>query len=345
MPTAALVSYRLGGADGVSVEAAKWTWALSQLGFAVYTVGGAGPVDHLVPGLGLEATEPPRQADLEPALTKADLVIATNICSLPLNPAAGHAVAAACRGRPSVMHHHDLPWQRPQFRRYPAPPDDPSWRHVTINDLSRRELAERGIKAAVIHNTFDPEPRHGRGDALRQELGVEPGAKLLLQPTRGLYRKNVPGGITLAERLDATYWLLGPAEDGYGPQLKRIVAQARCPVIHRWGHLAGTTFALADAYAASDLVVLPSIWEGFGNPAIESAMHRLPLAIGPYPVARELAAYGFRWFPLQRAADVAGWLRAPDLGLLPHNLDVARRHFSLHDLPHRLARLVDGLMG
>jgi hypothetical protein len=34
-PTAVQLSYRLGGADGVAVEARKWEWALRELGFEV----------------------------------------------------------------------------------------------------------------------------------------------------------------------------------------------------------------------------------------------------------------------------------------------------------------------
>ena len=38
--TAVLLSYRLGGQDGVSVEARKWQWALGALGFGVRRVAG-----------------------------------------------------------------------------------------------------------------------------------------------------------------------------------------------------------------------------------------------------------------------------------------------------------------
>lgn len=47
----AVVPFRLGVADGVSVAAAQWVSALRELGCRVRTVAGAGDVDALVPGL------------------------------------------------------------------------------------------------------------------------------------------------------------------------------------------------------------------------------------------------------------------------------------------------------
>jgi len=342
MLSAAIVSFRLGGADGVSVESAKWQRALESLGFSVYTVAGEGPVDHLVPGLAIEAHRPATATELSMALAGADLVVAENLCSLPLNPAAGALVARCCGGRPTVLHHHDLPWQRPHLAHHPPPPDDPAWRHVTINELSRRELAERGIRAVTVYNSFDPDVPDGDRDGTRRALGIAEGERLVLQPTRALPRKNVGGGLAVAEALGATYWLLGPAEDGYGPELGRLFASALVPVRHGPGE-GGVGADVLDAYAACDVVALPSTWEGFGNPAVESAVHRRPLAIGPYPVAAELAAFGFRWFTLDDLGPLDAWLDHPDPALLEANLAVARRHFDVADLPQRLAAVLKGL--
>ena len=336
-PTVALVSFRFGATDGVSVETRKWAGILRRLGFRTLTVAAEG-ADRLVPGLGIADHEPPDPAALDAALADADLVVVENLCSLPLNPAAGRAVAACLRGRPAILHHHDLPWQRPHLAAITDfPPDDPAWRHVTINDISRRQLAERGVAAVTIPNGFDTDsPPGGDRERTRARLGLAPGDRLLVHPTRAIPRKNVAGAIELAEGLDATYWLLGPAEDGYRPELDRLLAAASVPVVH--GNPDG--ISLADAYAAADAVALPSTWEGFGNATIEAAVHRRPLAIGAYPVAREIAAFGFRWFPADDPKPLRAFLDDPDPGLHDANLAIARRHFSLAAVEARLRRLL-----
>jgi glycosyltransferase involved in cell wall biosynthesis len=338
----------------VAVETAKWQWALARLGFTTFTVAGDGPVDHLLPGLAIGADEPPAGREVDTVLAPADLVVVENLCSLPLNPGAADVVASTLAGRPAVLHHHDLPWQRIPYAHHPPPPTDPRWSQVTINELSRRQLGNRGVAATTVYNAFDipaadpdgsasgtddPDRESVTRERVRRHLGVDPDECLVLQPTRAIPRKNVAGGVALATRLGATFWLLGPAEDGYGDELDAVLASAGYPVV--WGIPEdGDPVSVTDAYRACDVVALPSTWEGFGNPTVESAVHRRPLAIGPYPVATELAAFGFDWFGLEEADRLAAWLADPDPQLLHRNRAVAAAHFSLRDLPERIAAIL-----
>ena len=332
-----MLSFRLGAPDGVSVEAGKWAWALARLGFDLRTVAGEGEVDVLLPGLAIEAPEAPTHAEVTDALDGADVVIVENLCSLPLNPAASDVVAEVLRGRRAVLRHHDLPWQRERFTSCPPPPDDPAWLHVTINDLSRGQLAERGIRATTVRNAFDPDPPSGDRRGTRAALHLDRDHLLVVQPTRAIARKGVDVAVALSEAIGAAYWLVGPTEEGFGPELQSILERSRVRVMR--GLPAGRH--VADAYAAADVVAFPSAWEGFGNPVIESAVYRKPLALRRYPVALELEEYGFRWFDAEDPDGLRRWLAAPDASLLDDNRALARRHFSLHDLPAKLGDLFE----
>jgi glycosyltransferase involved in cell wall biosynthesis len=282
---------------------------------------------------------PPPRGLLAAALADVDVVVVDNVCSLPMNRAVGEAVAECLAGRPAVLRHHDLPWEREQYSDVTSwPPDDPAWRHVTINDLARRSLAQRrGIAATTVYHGFDERPCPWRRAEVRARLDV-PAGPLVLQPTRAIPRKNVGVGLALARSLGGTYWLTGPAEDGFADPLERMLRTAGVAV--RRGLPAGTS--MAAAYAACDVVVLPSSWEGFGLPLVESALHRRPLVVGDFPVAQELASLGFRWFSPTDLDALRSWLADPDPALLDHNEALARRHFGMGALVRRLDLLLSG---
>lgn len=331
-----IVSFRLGGTDGVSIEVAKWTAALKKVGHDVTHVAGEGDADILIPGLRAGASEVANLADLQQAFEHADLVIVENLASLPLNVSARNVLYQALNDRRSLFHHHDLAWQRPHLAHLDGPRDNDGWHHVTINELSRRQLAERGIVATTIMNTFDCDPPLGDRSATRRKLAV--GDRLLiLVPTRAIPRKNIDGALGLAESLNAVLWLLGPAEDGYGPQLEELLASSN--VASRRGLPHGVS--IHDAYAACDLVAMPSTWEGFGNPVIESVTHLRPLAAYPYPVLKEIEAFGFNFFDLDDVVSITQFLHSPNNELFKQNLETARLHFNIADLPGRLADLLE----
>jgi glycosyltransferase involved in cell wall biosynthesis len=336
---AAIVSYRLGGADGVSVTAGQWARALRTLGMRVRTVAGGGRADVLVRGLALESGRPPSHRELARALDDADLVVADNICSLPMNRAVGEALADHLRGRPAVLRHHDLPWERPRYAHLTSwPPDDPAWWHVTINELARHSLAaRRGIAATTIYHGFAERPCPEQRAAVRRQL-KQSDVPLVLQPTRAIARKGVDVGLALTAALEGTYWLTGPAEDGYQSELDALLAHAGVP--YRRGLPFGVR--MPGAYAACDVVALPSSWEGFGLPLVEAALHRRPVAVGMFPVARELARFGFRWFDAHDPGPLREYLADPDPALADHNEAVARAHFGMDALARRLELLLSG---
>jgi mannosylglucosylglycerate synthase len=337
---AAIVSYRLGMADGVSVTAGQWVRALRRLGMRVRTVAGDGRPDVLVRSLALDARRPPSRAELAAALDDVDLVVADNICSLPMNRAVGEALAEHLRGRPAVLRHHDLPWERAQYAHLTSwPADDPAWWHVTINELARRALWERrGIAATTIYHGFAERSCPEQRDAVRRRMrvGDEP---LVLQPTRAIARKGIDVGLALAAAVGGTYWLTGPAEDGYQAELDGLLRAGGAPYRRRLPF----GVQMPGAYAACDAVALPSSWEGFGLPLIEAALHRRPIAVGEFPVARELATFGFRWFDAAEPVPLKAFLADPDPGLLDHNEAVARTHFGIDALARRLEMMLDGV--
>ena len=351
-PMVVQLSYRLGGADGVAVESSKWEWALREVGFDVRRVAGEledglRPDDIRLPFLAIDPVPGarPEPDALGAALAGAALVIVENLCSLPINPDAASLTAevlAQHRG-PVVFHHHDLPWQRAGlFSPEGIPPRRTNSLHVTINDHSRAQLENRGFEAITVRNAFELDPRPGDREGTRATFGFAPDELVLLQPTRAIPRKNVPAAIEFAHALAqleprrVRLWITGPAEDGYDDVFARLIDESPVPV------KVGRSTSVADAYAAADLVLFPSTWEGFGNPVIESIAQRRPIAVGNYPALDELRAFGVELLSIDDPAGVQSWLREPDPDVLERNVERVRPHCSLADLPARLRDAFDG---
>jgi glycosyltransferase involved in cell wall biosynthesis len=352
-PQAATISFRLGGRDGVSVEARKWDSALHELGFETRRIAGeiedgGRPDDVTLPGLAITASHAPAAGDIDfdalrAAVADSELLVVDNICSLPLNIDASRVVARIAAEHPGcvVFRHHDLPWQRRNLLHLetefpPREPDDAL--HITVNLRSRRELEARGYRNAVtVHNYFDFDAPPGERAATRRAFGFTDDELVVFQPARAIERKNVPGGLRFTTRLSALgldlaphYWLSGPAEDRYDQTLERIVERATIPFT------VGRAESAADGYAASDVIVFPSTWEGFGNPTIESIIARRPCAVFPYPVLAEILAAGVRLFTTERPEAVAKFLREPESAraqTFDVNLRRARLSFDIAELP------------
>ena len=372
---ASIVSFRLGGPDGVSVQAATWGRALERLGYSLRRVAGEladgpRPGDVVVAGLAVAAEAPPgpggqRPAaprgptaeELRAALAGSAVVVVENVLSLPLHLEAARVLTAVLATLPAatrvLLHHHDFAWQRPETAQVTElPPRLARAVHVTINDFSRRELAERGIEAVTVRNAFDLDAPQGLRTETREALGLRPDDVLVLQPTRAIARKNIPAALRLAEGLaprlgrPVHYWLPGPAEDGYAASLAEVLAETPLPVLRdRPGSLRleprGEPATMGDAYAACDLVAFPSTGgEGFGQPVIESVWADRPLAVLRYPALDEILALGFSFLPADDPDAVAEALLHPDASTAARNRELARSHFSMDALERSLDALL-----
>jgi mannosylglucosylglycerate synthase len=336
MASLALLSFRLTGVDGVSIEAAKWVSAFEALGHEVRLVAGSGDERVTkIPGLDLGDPTGVDEHALVDALHDVDVVIVDNLLSLPINRSASEAVARALRGRPAIIRHHDLATDRPDTDSWWPPPTDEAWRHVAISPPVAEALGDVGISATLVWNHFDLTPPLFSRHKARDHFDIDLSTTVFLQPTRAIPRKNIPQAIAIAQWCHATYWLTGPAEDGYQSELDQILADARIPI--RRGI---DPDPISMAYAACDVVLLPSTREGFGNPIVESIAQDRPLVLGHFPVAQCLRDLGFRFLDAHNPEQVAAWLARPDSSMFEANRALAAPLFDITALPEKLAAVL-----
>ncbi len=301
-----------------------------------------------------------------------DLVIAENVFALPLNMP---FTVVLCRyledrGIPCIAVHHDFYWQDPALTaglyedllasHFPA--SLPNMGHVTINMQSREELYRRtGIAATCIHNCFDFESPRQPDDfnaGLRPSLGIDDDEIMFLQPTRAIERKGIGLSLQFVEDYTAACGkparlvVTGPCEQGYEDEFSRICRNSGAGVLHVPNWLgsarnhpgAGSQYDVRDAYAVSNMVTFPSRREGFGNPVLESVVHRKMLLVADYPVLEELREYGFQFLSLDdRAVERAVKLMEyPSLmeEMTDRNFEIGRKHFSLQTLREELTELM-----
>lgn len=332
-----VVAREVGLHDGVSREIEKWKTALEVAGACVDTAAVFGGPTHDLNLL------------MEPSATAYkhwvriagpyDIVLVENLLTLPLGLPGVHQLAESLSDKRTLIHHHDIPWDRGV-----EPPCDlrhSDWRHVVNSRRALRAFATHGIDSIVIPNLFVSRKPTLDRKSVRRAIGVHYSELLALHPTRAIARKDVPTAIRIAEQLGATYWLPGPAEDDYGRTLDTIIAQAGVRVIRGLPH----TIDMREAYEAADVVLYPSILEGFGNPIIESALYRRPLIGAEFPIAAEFRELGLVWFGKKEIEDLRLHLRTPDEKLLTRNQTLAFNHFTGEAVVQQMLDVIWGLLG
>jgi len=349
-----IVSHRLGGHDGVSVEAAKWHVAFTSLGWGVTRAAGAfvdtvGSTDVEVAGLWARYPgTPPPAADvalISNLCRTHDLLVLDNVGSLPTAPAAAieFETAALTTSTPTIVRHHDPAWQTPRFTAPDArvfPLHHPGMMHVTINTRTAGEFLCRypdlGAAGAIttVYNSIELQSvQAGEREATRQRMNIGRDDVLIGHPARNIARKNIPAALRLAAELHRRlrrpihYWLTDPGGDVGEPPAGVTV--------HR-----GWVGVAADLYAAADLIALPSDWEGFGLPVIEAAAALRPTATHNYPVLAELHRLGLRTLDHTDPDAIAALLS--DTAAY-QDLTTANRHairgFDINGLPALVAEI------
>lgn len=297
---------------------------------------------------------------------EADAVMTQNALAIPLQLPLGLAITRVVdeRSMPTVAHGHDFAWERDRFHpngvadvlKAAFPPPGPEYGHVVINSFQQEELVRRiGRESVLLPNVMDfetgPEPTDA--PAFRTHAGLNPKDVLLVQPTRIIPRKNVEASIALAARLgDVRLVITHPEQDEggtYWPQVQRRAEEFNVDLrLVPVGGLGGPS--LGDAYAAADLILYPTLIEGFGNALVEAMFYRRPVLVNRYPVyERDIEPTGVQAIEMdgdltrEVVARVEAWLADPSLWeeAVETNYQVGLRHFSYGVVRNRILPLFE----
>jgi len=150
-----------------------------------------------------------------------DFLIPQNVWSVAASPPVAIALARVMRDLqlPALAHNHDFYWERTggvaltcatavELADKYLPPRDPLARHVVINSLAQRELAERkGIQATVVPNVFDFDAPPWQPDEYNQDfrarIGLRENDVFILQATRIVQRKGIELAVDFVKALDS----------------------------------------------------------------------------------------------------------------------------------------------
>ncbi len=169
---------------------------------------------------------------------------------------------------------------------------------VTISDTTRERLMgiDRDLAAVTIHNWTGDEFRYRDRQEARASLGLPADRHLILSVGLDIPRKNTDLLPRLARELGPRFAVVRIGES-------RRIAPSFPP-----GALIAVPEVPLDRYPlyfnAADLLVYPSLDEGFGRPLIEAVNSGTPLLASDIPIFREVLRGGEHLVPVH---DLARW--------------------------------------
>jgi glycosyltransferase involved in cell wall biosynthesis len=309
-----------------------------------------------------------------------DLLVVENALTIPVHIPLGLALAEVIAETeiPTIAHHHDFYWERDRYSinavndylQMAFPPNLPSIKHVVINSQAQEQLALRtGISSVVIPNALDfenPPLVNRRGsEAFRESMDLEPGDKIILQPTRIIQRKGIEQAIEFVKALqDPSYKLVISHEAGdegfeYAEWLKvyareqqvdlRMVTTKVASPFNSNGNCQAN-YSLWDIYPHADFITFPSLNEGFGNAFLEAIYFKKPLLVNRYSTfISDIEPKGFDLvvmdgFLSKETVHEAKKILDSTLlrqQMVNRNYEVASRHYSYAVLRNRFSAIMN----
>ena len=176
-------------------------------------------------------------------------------------------------------------------------------RVITVSDLCRREIIERyavpEAKVVRIYNAAGPAARTIAPEVARIEvaaLGIDPSQPYVLavgnlQPRKNLVRLIDAFRMLIRDNIEVNLVLVGP--EHFRSELVTAAASDLAGRVHFTDYVSHGQ--LASLYACARVFAFPSLYEGFGIPALEAMAHGTPVACaraGALPeVCGDAAAY------------------------------------------------------
>jgi glycosyltransferase involved in cell wall biosynthesis len=208
-------------------------------------------------------------------------------------------------------------------------------RVIALSDHVARFVARHGhVRHAAITRIYygvDAEAlaaSRSRGE-VRAELGLDESTRVLVCVGRLAPQKDHPTLLRALALLPPDVELLVVGGDPFGDGRERLQALAQELGVTDRAHFLGIRHDVPDLLGASDLFVLPSLWEGLGLVFLEAMAVRLPIVASNVSAIPEVVQDG-----------VSGWLVVPGN---PQALADAVKEACAHDAD-RLARGLAGHM-
>ncbi len=180
------------------------------------------------------------------------------------------------------------------------------WCHQVIAvSASTREflVAREGIpreKVAVVYNSVDLKrffpPRGGERQAGRRRFGLPLEAPVVLGVGRLHPQKNFPGFLAVAQALHRRLPQVHFAIAGDGPERQALLTQIRRLGLADRVHLLGFVSPMRPLYVASDVLFLPSFYEGTPLTVLEAMACGLPVVAAAVDGTAEVITDGREGF-------------------------------------------------